>query len=271
MPGTGEIRGVPLSSWMNKAWKPSIPYHKRSTTEMHLNKTHIMIIICTISIFLIFVVSMINKSLADACTATGTVGAVIWAIFHQEIKKWYNRPDLRVTFKQESSFFGRTPESIDGRSGIAYYMHVHLENQGGSTAKNCQPFLTAILKKGPEGWERISGWLPIALKWVLDEHAERAKGQPTEERNIIPNRPYFFNVACIGTLHPDELWIVPISAPYAQQTNLSKGEYFFEITIFAENTAEPKRHLFYIDWKGGFKSASMDGMEYILIHCPTAI
>ncbi len=84
----------------------------------------------------------------------------------------------------------------------------------------------------------------------MDIAAEVGAGQPTEERDLTPHRPYFFNFGIIRTDLPLSFLLNPITMPGDQDIDYSPGEFCFELTVFAER-AEPARKYFHIQWDGG--------------------
>jgi len=125
-------------------------------------------IIAIIFLSIVFVLSASYENLAKAFAAIGTISAVIWALYHQEIKQFLDRPNLQIdAIKLDIPYF--RPVEISAFD-IDYYINIPLINNGKRTAKNCTPILFSIFKKNPDNeWEEIRNWIPLPLQWAADE------------------------------------------------------------------------------------------------------
>ena len=134
-----------------------------------------------------------------------------------------------------------TPEAeeVGGKPrGQAYYVNCLVVNRGGSVSRNSQPLLTAAARRTADGrWSRFENWIPLELRWCLDEIATKG-GNPTRERGLVPARQYQFDLCTVSPWRPDpKLEIVCLSRPFAQPTSFDFGEYCFEVKVFSENAA----------------------------------
>jgi hypothetical protein len=192
---------------------------------------------------------LVGQSVWFALTALGTIGAVTWAIYHQGIRSWWNRPILKIArFVPEPPFLRSTQEfKRESREllGESYYVNFQIQNTGKTIARSCQPIVTAV-GVYEDSWKKIENWLPLGLTWALDELSSSA-GKPTEDKLLIPFRPYFFNLGRWSTMHPGVFQLFALVYPYAQQTEFYPGKQCFEITVFGEN-ASLKPQYFYLDW-----------------------
>ncbi len=234
-------------------------YEKYDSLISFWKKNKILLILILISIF-IFLFSWKYESLAKAFAASGTVSAVLWALYHQEIKCHRERPLLQIkTFELDIPYF-RKADEIDYRtetiSGYGYYINIPIENIGKRTAKNCQPIITAIAKYKNNIWEKEINWIPVPLSWAADER-EYSEGEiidgkvtkkfPKVERDLIPYRPYFFNLGRFRSHQPNSLEIMTATILTAQNQVFEFGHYSFEIKIVAEET-KPEIRYFEIEW-----------------------
>jgi hypothetical protein len=71
-----------------------------------------------------------------------------------------------------------------------------------------------------------------------------------EERNLIPQRPYYFNIGCISTTHSDEFRILQVVFLTAQNDRFGPGEYIFEITVTGEDFERIVKYI-KVRWDGG--------------------
>ena len=97
-------------------------------------------------------------------------------------------------------------------------------------------------------WETQTNWVAPYILWALDEPALRS-GQPTQDRHLVPERPYIFNLGQLGTRYPDVFILRVVSMPGGQRIEYFAGEYCFEVTAFAEG-ADPAKRYFHIQWDG---------------------
>ena len=183
-------------------------------------------------------------------TAVGTVGAVIVAVFYPLIIQWWQRPKLEIGFfEPEPPHLRKTPLYQGGQlvqSVTLYPLSVRLKNIGKMSAKNAQPQVTNMGEKVAGKWETQKNWIPAPVRWGLDEPALR----PTGEKNLIPDRSYFFNFGVLRTDDPDHFLLNPIAMPGGQKTKYLPGEFCFELTIYAQG-ADPSKKYFHIEWLGG--------------------
>jgi hypothetical protein len=134
---------------------------------------------------------------------------------------------------------------IDNSRGVelgpAWYVNSTIRNVGGSIAKTVQPVLTATAERLPDRrWRRHTDWIPLGLRWCLDE-INAVRGAPTQDRYLVPNRPYLFDLGKVSTYLPEPKFeITTLVKPTAQQNDFATGEYCFEVTAYSEN-APPTR------------------------------
>jgi len=206
----------------------------------------------SLAIIIIFLLSVYSENLAKAFAAIGTISAVIWALYHQEIKYFRDRPVLEIKgFKLEPPYFREAPES-NGAQIVSkgFYINIPLENIGKRSAKNCQVMVTGVGIYYNDKWNKDENWLSIPLRWVLDEQAFFVK-RPREERTLIPHRQYFFDFGRFTTQHPNYIELLPIITSTAQPGLFGPGKYCFEIKVTGEEI-EPLIKYFYLEWVGIF-------------------
>jgi hypothetical protein len=136
-----------------------------------------------------------------------------------------------------------------GAGRFGYYVTIPIVSGGPQLALRCQPLLTKWAKARDDGWEREQNWVPIGLLWALDEWAQSAAGRPTEEKDLVPDRPYLFNLGKISDSDAQHFVLLPVLAPTAQQHSFRPGEYCFEVTAFAEN-ADSVTRWYRVIWRG---------------------
>jgi hypothetical protein len=227
----------------------------------------LLIVISVPFVFMIGVlfISFSCKSWENPLIAAGTVGAAIaavWAIIYLEIIKFkYYRPKLEITEPGfEPEFYRKAPikDKAGNQNGTAYYINILLTNTGNRTAKNCQPLLIGMHKNIGDKWQEEENWISVPLQWAGGEKREYGTTKIREERNIIPHRPYYFNLGKISTQYPDQLVILYLPSLAGQEPKIGPGEYCFEVTVTGEEVGLDRKY-FYVTWRGG----CTDNLKYV--------
>ncbi|MDI6853224.1 MAG: hypothetical protein QME75_06405 [Deltaproteobacteria bacterium] len=206
----------------------------------------------------VLLISYSYKNWENPLIATGTVGAAIaavWAIIYLEIiKPRLDRPKIEIREPGfNPKFYRYAPEKEKGKQiGIGYYINILLINSGERMAINCQPVLTGMWKFNNSKWIKELNWIAVPLRWAAGEDiVDLGPSQKIrEERNLVPHRPYYFNLGNISTRYPQVFKILQIMKLNAQDDELSPGEYCFEVRVTGEQVDLPPRY-FYVTWRGG--------------------
>jgi hypothetical protein len=161
------------------------------------------------------------------------------------------RPILEIasTVRTSPEYINNTPRAL------GCYITLTLTNVGLRAALRCQPVLTMLYERGHFeggrlGWSKWERWIPVPLLWSLDE-SNVTSGRPTAERDLVPRRPYMFDLGGCSTLAPDDFNIRSTAYPFAQPMTFRASEHCFEITVFSEN-AEPVVKFVRVNWHGEF-------------------
>lgn len=206
--------------------------------------------------------------------AVGTVGAVIWAIFGQGILTRINKPVLQLNeiVPVIRVPFGFNYQSVDPKTGkektekmraTRHVLYFELINTGGTIAGDARPFITAVASLKDGKWKLYDHWKDVSLVWAHDYYKTRITRLPSEDKNLIPERPYLFEFGWFGEEIPDyiinqlpEGWPVETFRiswstilPFQPQ-DYGEGEHCFEITAYAIG-AKAKKIYVKLDWKGG--------------------
>jgi hypothetical protein len=213
------------------------------------------IIITFIFLGLILVYAFFEKCLNwTAIAALASFFVLVWAVFQQAIIKWLNRPVIFMPpYKHEPPLFRPAPEIDDVGNKVAtgYYLTIELLNMGKTVAYHAQPHITGFWIFQGGRWHQDHSWIPVGLKWVFDEILSKSAKEPTEEKDLVPTRPYFFNLLKLSTSHPDEFVLLLIFYPTAQPSMFPVGRYCFEITVTAENSKSSRQYYEVIFRQGG--------------------
>ena len=199
----------------------------------------------------------------------GLAGAFINVVYHvvHSLNHRRKRPKISLLkYEQEAPFFRLTPEE---GGATAYYVNVGVRNKGHRTAHRSQPVVTAYGKRADGGtWEREKNWVPVGLRWALDELERQPSGLPRAERDLIPEPKgktrkhagtparYRFNLVKISNAHPGSFHLLVLIAPYAQPSTFGPGKYCFQITHYCEE-GEWDQRWYQVSFTGQFTPASL--------------
>jgi hypothetical protein len=109
--------------------------------------------------------------------------------------------------------------------------------------------LIGIWKRVQGDWITEENWLSVPLQWAGGEKKEYGTNKIREERNIIPHRPYYFNLGKISTQQPDKFVILYLPSLAGQRPQIGAGEYCFEVTVTGEEVDLPSKYI-YVKWLG---------------------
>ena len=211
-----------------------------------------------------FGIALENKShILAALTVIGTVGAVIWAVARDTILKYVNRPRLNVNFYETDAPYLRYVPPDQPNQPHQHVLTLYISNNGRSVAESCQPLITKFWFKNSDndGWIFPEGWVPLPLNWVFEIELQQ---KYIDERNIVPNKPYLFNLC---TFIDNNLFKLAAPIKSRSQSSVFQGQKTFciELTVFSVN-AEPKKKYFHIEWKGPFEKDLSSFKKSIIIY-----
>ena len=222
---------------------------------MNSSWTPLTLVLAAVNVILALAIAviLIVQSNWIGLMAIATLGAVLWAVYHQGGLTWLERPTLQIMpFELAPPFFQKAPEfhpTTSQRVGSAFFVSVLLENTGGTLAKCCQPTVTAMGRFDAGKWQKQENWIPLGLEWVINEFSPQDAGKLNDERDLVPHKPYYFNLGCLSTTDPHAFRLLVTFTPSTQETRFLRGQYCFEITVFAEK-AKPVTKYFHVKWVG---------------------
>jgi hypothetical protein len=74
---------------------------------------------------------------------------------------------------------------------------VPITNIARTLARHCRPLATSVARRDQSGrWDITKNWVALPLYWTLGEIDNDAAGRPTEERHLVPQRQYLFDLVC---------------------------------------------------------------------------
>ena len=185
--------------------------------------------------------------------AIGTILAVIWAVYAQVILAWMIRPILKIVgpYEPEPPYFRAVPLRLSGKLvAIKYKLTLQLKNTGGKIANKAQPHISGMARFEAGEWKPQNNWIAAAIRWDLDVPAEIGGELPTEEKNLVPHRPYPFTLGAFRTDAPDIFILNTTLMPGNQLREYPPGKFCFKCEITAEGT-KPIEEYYCIEWKAG--------------------
>lgn len=244
-------------------------WKEKASTWLSRLKTSHAIIVAAIIIPLLIVTGAhyVGHSVWTALTAVGTCGAVLVALFLPPLRTRWRRPILKITaFKCEPPYFrkARRLNELNETVGYGHFVMIRLKNKGKTLARRTQPILTAVGSFSSDEWRKNENWAPVYLPWSLDETIMFATGQPTQERDLVPKRPYFFDLGFWGHEHPNEFALRAFNVPTPQPDKYPPGKHCFEIQIYAEN-AKPITKYFHVYWHGQYTEDFKEMQQRVII------
>ena len=199
-----------------------------------------------------------------AIGALASIILMLWVVFQQVILMWLDRPVLKIPdYKHEPPFFRQAASFYDKGTKVAkgcYYVNLQLINQGESVANNVQPQLSAIWELKNGEWHKEPNWLSVGLKWIFDEQNEK----PTEDKDLVPHRPYLFNLLTLSTLNPGTFALLTIFRTTGQKYDFPLGKYCFEVTISGERI-RPIMRYYLVDFLEGDINEDLDSVKKKII------
>jgi hypothetical protein len=175
------------------------------------------------------------------------------------------RPIVAIgPYSMTPPYFRRSSEMIPVGSEVGqippsfgYYINVPLQNVGRTIARRCQPLLTGWAVHSDGTWRREANWLPIGLLWALDEPTFEASDHPTGERDLVPGRPYLFNLGRVSLSRPEHFTVLLVMTAFSQPNTLPRGDYCFEVSAYSENAAVAMSW-FRVKWEGRLTRETTD-------------
>lgn len=99
--------------------------------------------------------------------AIATFLAVLAAVFQDRIRSWVWRPKLELRIMPAPPDCHKTFWTLpDGTRAPCYYLRASIENVGRRAAERVGLFLSELLEKTSNGFERPQGFLPMNLVWA---------------------------------------------------------------------------------------------------------
>jgi len=193
---------------------------------------------------------IVGENIWSSLGAIGTIAAVLWAVYHQGILDFLRRPIIQINlYEKNSPHIRPVPVGTPEKSITSYIVTLEILNLGKTIAPCAQPLVTQVRTFQNGQWRKVEGWVPVPLYWVFDELSQRSTGKPTEEKDLIPHRPYLFNLGEFSTGHPDNFLLLKPIISRSQKEAYEPGEHCFEVTVFSLNT-EPVPKYIHIKWSG---------------------
>jgi hypothetical protein len=200
----------------------------------------------------------------EILTAIGTIGLAFitfFLFFYDKIKKFLNRPILKVDINFHPPECHKTIAKSGGKIANAYWFRLFIKNEGKSTAKNLEVFIEKVEKKIGEKWQIYPAFLPSNLLWTHINFPLLPNLLPDTKKNvdfgsILDPKVRYSNPEESNPLLENNmtgiLFNVTISVyAFARYNIINPGDYLFYIIVGASN-CKSKRETFQVtffkDW-----------------------
>jgi len=174
-----------------------------------------------------------------AVAAIGTVGAVIVALFKDELLSRLRRPDFQLRINMGSPDCNKTDVvGPDERMTMGYAMRLWVKNSGGSTARRVQVFVDSLERALPDGgYETVSSFLPMNLTW---SHSQVGSPPVVFSEGIAPDMGQHCNLAMVpwpALPNPTSaaLYLYTEVQPLTLSSVLDAGDYRLKLKVAADN------------------------------------
>ena len=184
---------------------------------------------------------------AGWAAALATFLAVVVALWKEDIVKHWRRPRLKVRIALQppdchkipvNSINPRTGEIVESRD--AYFFRLWVENAGGVRAENVQVFAAELRrKKAGGGFEKVTSFLPMNLKWAHTGEVFAAGLSPKMGRHC--DLGYIAAPGNMGrgaAADPAEIKLVLVTevVPNTHSNECGPGDYELALRIAASNS-----------------------------------
>jgi hypothetical protein len=186
----------------------------------------------------------------EVMTAIGTLGAAGVALYLGVFREYLMRPVIELKFYERiPPHLRQTPryENNVKSSGYLYPISIGVTNTGRITAKNTSVVIKQMWTFNGSHWIRHPNWIPAPIRWALDEK----NPSPSDMKDLVPHRPYVFNLAALDSTTPNILDLKFFISPGNQLTWYETGYYCFAVMVCAEGIGKPVMKFFYVNWEGG--------------------
>jgi hypothetical protein len=200
----------------------------------------------------------------------GTFLAVLVALFGQRLWEFWDKPVLKILFKQESPSCHKT--SLGGRVPV-YYFRFIVKNTGNKQAEDCEAYLEKIKKLNDLGkCEEYTNFTPVNLKWSGFREPIQRTIYPDKETfcdlGKIVEQPQLYESKYVNaTTQEQKLNKFIFELPevyYSQWDCLLPGKYITTISIYSRNAKVVTRD-FEITWSGNWKSNDTEMFKELVI------
>ena len=156
----------------------------------------------------------------------GTLALALATVWVQIIKPWWNRPKFSVEFENRVPYC--RVARIRGTKSYGYYVRIKVINSGRSVARRCIGKVTQIMDNAGK---ELLDHDPVALPWVGTDINE-VPFRPID----LNNKEYeYLNIVYKTDKNPQLAMIWKDQIPRGTSSELSKGEYILQVTIYGNN------------------------------------
>jgi hypothetical protein len=191
------------------------------------------------------------SSLAQWASVGATLLAVLVALFGENWRRAWRRPELRADVRKNSAGdFYRTPMEVRDTSGSgtddAYVLRLWVENKGKGPAEDVQVFAERLWRVDGGVLHRVEKFLPMYLLWT---HAKPASTvAPRIHRDMGQHCELGFTRRHGGNVFE----LIVQAVPFTQWHKLPPGHYVLDLRLAAAN-CNPVSVAFEIRFGGWFE------------------
>ena len=185
-----------------------------------------------------------TSNIINACTAIGTIGAVIVGIFGTRIRAWFEKPKLKIDFKFNAP--NDTEEDEHSSSDQKHHKReycIEVANSGKSIAKSCLLIMDELYKQRRDGNEYVleKNFFSAPLRWFGNTSASsdiRKKMSSYVNWLSIIETPDMKGDSNSSKKHQQPNVKISMALHFANNRDdysFSPGTYIFEIKTCADN------------------------------------
>lgn len=170
----------------------------------------------------------------NAVTAIATLLAILVALFQESVRRWFNSPNLKVTWRSRDIASMDTDPVFD-RENVKRIYRILVRNTGRDAARNVEAVLTDLYNISEVDnyfFKLVPNFLPTALRWTHSD-LPRCEYLPGKTDRLCDLGLYLNVAEQKGTR--DVFEFATAIAPTSEYNKIERGEYLARIVVSAIN------------------------------------